>query len=189
MRELPFSCFLPWPRPAWEAAELKKGGGGGRVGGGGCGGGGGGADPGRAVIRQAERKTTSGTQSGTPPSSSFLQTPSIMSKLSCGSKYSLHSVGFEVANRRYCCLPSSLFFLSSSPVEQEPSDSKRSTCVPLKSIYFKPWFPSLLLQWENNSEHLEEKGGGKSTHHYSILYRWGFLCKLGLSRDPHQLSL
>lgn len=94
-----------------------------------------GEDPGRAVIRQAERNHIRYTIR-TPPSP-FLQTSLIMSKLSCGCKY--YSLLFEVANRRYCCLPCSLFL----PVKEKPSDSKRSTCVPLKSIYFKTWFPSL----------------------------------------------
>lgn len=188
MRELPFSCFLPWPRPAWEAAELKKGGGGGRVGGGGCGGGGG-VDPGRAVIRQAERKTTSGTQSGTPPSSSFLQTPSIMSKLSCGSKYSLHSVGFEVANRRYCCLPSSLFF---SLLHQ----SNKSHLIARGQLVF-PWNQFILSLDSppcSSSERITvntlKRKAEVKVHITTVFFiDEGFLCKLGLSRDPHQLSL
>lgn len=102
-----------------------------------------GEDPGRAVIRQAERETASGTQSG--PSLSF------SSNLpDNGKKKNFHvavnAILFEVATEDIVVYPAHFTFSFFFTVKGEPSDSKRSSYVILKSIHFSTRFPSLHLK-------------------------------------------
>lgn len=92
---------------------------------------------GSAVIRQAERKAHIRYTIRTPPSSSSYKTSLIMSKLSCGSKYSPYFVRVWSAKHQIL-----LFTLSSSfIVKEKPSDSKRLTCVPLEINLFPKLIP------------------------------------------------
>lgn len=140
-----------------------------------------GEDPGRAVIRQAERNHIRYTIRNPP--SPFLQTSPIMSKLSCDSKYS-PLWGLKWQTEDIVVYPR--FF--SPPVKGKPSDSKRSTCVPLKSIYFKDPIPPPSSSNGRITVNTLKSGRRWSAHPTIFFIDEGFLCKLGLSRDPHQVS-
>lgn len=124
-----------------------------------------GEDPEQSCDQTSRKKTTSGTQSGPLPLP-FFQTSPIMSKLSCGCKYS-PLCGVWSGKQKILLFTLLTSFKNLIARGQLPWN------------YFLPPPPTEPL-WGG-------KKRKKETHPTIIFIDEFFLCKLGLSRDPHQL--
>lgn len=119
------SLLLSWPGPVREQLCGWKGRGRSRL----------------ELWSDKQKGSASGTQSGPLPLP-FFKTSQIMSKLSCGCKYCSVWSG----KQKILLFTLLTFFFFILFTSQRKAGSKRSTCVILKSIYFRTCSPSLHLQ-------------------------------------------